>query len=209
MQRLRLLLLAALAAVWLRADELARLRTLDSLTPGRFLSEFADFAFELGEHVQEAETFLTRKRGDCDDFASLAARVLTERGYRTKLVVVMMPAQTHVVCYVREAQGFLDFNRRAMAEPVVAADGSLEDVATKVARSFRSPWWMAAEVEYKDRQAVFIESAFPLESAPAATEPLHAAAATARAGEPAARPQRPEATAGVMVAKPELTTAGR
>src|SRR4030095_7057176 len=50
-----------------RAGELDTLRKQKSLTPEKLLRFFADFKFELGERVQDAETFLRRKSGDCDD----------------------------------------------------------------------------------------------------------------------------------------------
>lgn len=149
------------------AGEFARLRDDRELTPERLLGRFADFAYELSDNLQDAETFLQRKRGDCDDFASLAGRLLAERGCHTKLVVIMMEAQTHVVCYVREAKGFLDFNRRAVADSVVPSDGSLEDIANKVAAGFRSRWWMVSEFEYRDRGTVFLDNVFPPAPAPA------------------------------------------
>ena len=131
------------------------------LTPENFIRSFAGFTFELNAQPQDAETFLQRKRGDCDDFASLASRLLTDRGYRTKLVVVMMEQQTHVVCYVKEAHGFLDFNHRSDAHPIIESDGSLEDIARKVAGDFRSRWQTASEVRYENKSPVYLETVFP------------------------------------------------
>src|SRR5438552_2565270 len=98
-----------------RAGALTALSEQKDLTPEKLVRSFASFTFELNAELQDAEIFLQRKRGDCDDFANLASRLLTERGYKTKLVSVMMDQQTHVVCYVQEARGFLDFNHRADA----------------------------------------------------------------------------------------------
>lgn len=160
--------LAALPGrVW--GGEWAKLKARQDLTPESLLHSFANFSFELGDRVQEPETFLERKRGDCDDFARLAADLLAQRGYKTKLVTVMMQAQTHVVCYVQEAHGFLDFNHRADPQPVVPSDGSLEDIALKVSRYFRSSWWMASEVKYDGSTPVFLDSAFP--SSPVSVRP--------------------------------------
>ena len=64
--------------------------------------------------------FLAGKAGDCDDFATLAAEVLRGKGYTTRLVVVHMEREVHVVCYVNEIKGYLDYNRRHEAHPVVA-----------------------------------------------------------------------------------------
>jgi hypothetical protein len=138
------------------------LKAQKDLTPDSFIRHFADFTYELGDQVQEPEAFLQRKCGDCDDFAKLAADVLSEKGYKTKVVVVMMEKETHVVCYVAEAHGFLDFNFRAAAKPIIESDGSLEDVAQKVSAYFRSKWHMASEVRYKDNRPVFVDNTFPL-----------------------------------------------
>jgi hypothetical protein len=131
------------------------------LTPENLIRSVADFTFELSAQPQDAEVFLQRRRGDCDDFASLASRLLTDSGYQTKLVVVMMEQQTHVVCYVKEARGFLDFNHRADARPIIESDGSLEDIARKVARDFRQRWQTASEFRYENKLPIYGEIAFP------------------------------------------------
>jgi hypothetical protein len=130
------------------------------LTPEGLAHGFADFAFELAPEVQEPEAFLQRKRGDCADYSNLASTVLTRHGYTTKLVVVMMSKQTHVVCYVKEAGGFLDYNHRADAHPLIASDGSLEDIAGKVAGDFRSQWRMASAFRYHSGSPVYLDSVF-------------------------------------------------
>ncbi|MCZ7640321.1 MAG: hypothetical protein M5U12_32235 [Verrucomicrobia bacterium] len=181
-------------------DAWTRLREDRDLTPAGLLQHFAGFGFELGETLQDAETFLRRRRGDCDDFASLASQVLTERGWHPKLVVVMMERQTHVVCYVQEAKGFLDYNRRAVPDPVVASDGSLEDIAAKVATAFRSEWWMASEFAYRDQATVFLDNAFP--SAVVAKVPVESRAETevASSSAPVAAPATPKVEAAVPAA---------
>ena len=140
------------------------------LTPENLIRSFAGFTFELSAQPQDPETFLQRKRGDCDDFAALASRLLAERGYKTKLVVVMMDQQTHVVCYVKEAHGFLDFNHRADAHPIIESNGSLEDIAEKVAGEFRARWHMASEIKYENKSPVYLEVVFP--SAAASKKPV-------------------------------------
>jgi len=144
-----------------QAGEYSALRGQTDLTPEGLARSFAGFAFELGAHPQDPETFLRRKRGDCDGFAGLAGRLLAERGYRTKLVVIMMEHQSHVVCYVKEAHGFLDFNHRADAHPIIDSDGSLEDIANKVAADFRGRWHLASEFKYDDKLPIYLEVAFP------------------------------------------------
>jgi hypothetical protein len=134
------------------------------LTPESLMRFFADFTFELSAERQDPETFLARKRGDCDDFAILASELLTARGYKTKLVVVMMQQESHVVCYVREARGFLDFNHRADARPIIESDGTLEEIGEKVAADFRHPWHLASEFRSESGRLVYVENAFPLRS---------------------------------------------
>jgi hypothetical protein len=143
------------------ADAVSALAGQRDLTPERLIRSFAGFTFELSAQQQDPEAFLQRKRGDCDDFASLASRLLAARGYKTKLVVVMMEQQTHVVCYVKEARGFLDFNHRADAHPIIASDGSLEDIAEKVAGDFHSRWQTASAFRYNNELPVYLETVFP------------------------------------------------
>jgi hypothetical protein len=130
------------------------------LTPDGLTRFFADFTYELADRVQSPETFLSRKRGDCDDFARLVSTVLERHGYRTKLVVVMMEQQTHVVCYVEERRGYLDYNFRMVDKPVIASDGTLEDIAQKVAESFRSNWHMASAIRYEGDRPVYVDNVF-------------------------------------------------
>ena len=144
------------------------------LTPENLIRSFAGFTFELSAQPQDAEAFLQRKRGDCDDFASLASRLLTDHGYKIKLVAVMMERQTHVVCYVEEAHGFLDFNHRADADPIIKSDGSLEDIAQKVGGDFRSRWQTASEFRYENKLPVYLEIVFrPATVPPVAKQKRH------------------------------------
>ena len=124
--------LAAGSASALTMDELLK----DSeLPPERFMHHFADFKFRLGETVPPPETFLASKAGDCDDFATLAADVLRRKGYTTRLIVVHMEKDVHVVCYVKEIKGYLDYNYRKEADPIVASDGTLADIGGHWRRS--------------------------------------------------------------------------
>jgi hypothetical protein len=127
---------------------LEHLRSDPNLTPERFGQYFRDFAFKLGQDRQAPKDFLAARSGDCDDFACLAAEVLGEKKYTTKLVAVFMQGQTHVVCYVEEVHGYLDYNLRKEASAVQAAGDSLEEIADKVAAYFRNPWGSASEFQY-------------------------------------------------------------
>ena len=124
------------------------LRREPNLTPERLLGYFRDFKFQLADKVQPPEIFLAARAGDCDDFASLAADILRERKYTTRLIAVFMDGQTHVICYVDEIKGYLDYNRRQELTAVQATTGDLEDVADKVAAFFRVPWRCVGEVSY-------------------------------------------------------------
>jgi hypothetical protein len=73
----------------------------------------------------------------------------------------MMEKQSHVVCYVKESGGFLDFNRRSEAHPVVASDGSLADIANRVSSYFQSKWRMASEIAYHENSPVYVNIEFP------------------------------------------------
>jgi Transglutaminase-like domain len=169
------------AAATASAAHLGDLLDQKDLTPEGLARVMADFSFELTSHLQAPEAFLQRKRGDCADFANLASTVLTHHGYTTKLVVVMMSKQTHVVCYVKEAGGFLDYNHRADAHPVIPSDGSLEDIAGKVAGDFRSQWRMASAFRYRESSPVFLDSVFATESSPARSAVRRATEASATA----------------------------
>lgn len=132
----------------LRAMTLTELTHDIHLTPKTLLRRFARFKFRLFDGVQPRERFLASQSGDCDDFATLAADVLRTRGYHTRLVAVFMPTQTHVVCAVAETKAYLDYNNRHLSEPLVATDGSLRDIAEKVARSFHTNWRCVSEYTF-------------------------------------------------------------
>jgi Transglutaminase-like superfamily len=128
-----------------RALTLAELRADAKLTPERLIKQFADFKFELSRTVRRPEIFLAAQSGDCDDFATLAADLLREKGYTTRLVVVYMPQAVHVVCYVQDSNCYLDYNCRKKAAPLVKCDGQLSAIATSVAESFHSQWRTVSE----------------------------------------------------------------
>ena len=136
--------------VALPAVTLDDLRADAKLTPRRFARYFADFQFRAAGEVQAPENFLATASGDCDDYATLAADVLAEKGYTTRLISVRMPHTTHVVCYVAETHCYLDYNQRAFLIRTVPSDGTLPRVARQVARSFAADWTAATEFTYRD-----------------------------------------------------------
>ncbi len=127
------------------------LQTAFSETPEHFLKSFAKFKFVYHEKVQDPEVFLATGSGDCDDFATLAARVLNQSGYSTELYAIRMEGETHVVCYVPAIKGYLDYNNRSDANAVVSCDGSLNDIAGKVSRSFGRNWRSAYQFSYRQK----------------------------------------------------------
>ena len=142
------------------AATLEELRADAKLTPERFIKEFADFKFSLGRSVRKPETFLSARAGDCDDFATLAADVLRQKGYTPRLIAVFMPREVHVVCYVAETKSYLDFNRRGQSSPLVSSTGELANIAASVAKSFRADWRSVSEFTFRNGTRSFVKSEF-------------------------------------------------
>jgi len=157
---LALMAISAFAPQMARALTLAELKAEEGLTPERFMQHFADFKFLLGRETQKPEVFLKNQAGDCDDFATLAANFLREKGYTTRLVVVYMPRDVHVVCYVAESNSYLDYNCRKKATPLVKCGGELSAIAASVAESFRSPWRSVSEFTFQNGTRKFVDTAF-------------------------------------------------
>jgi hypothetical protein len=124
---------------------LQTLRELPNLTPEVLMAQFSGFNYKLGEDLQDPEQFLATRTGDCDDFACLAATLLSERKFTPRLIAVFMEGQTHVVCYIPEVEGYLDYNCRGLPAPLQPTNGKLDDIAGKVANYFRTSWRLVAE----------------------------------------------------------------
>ena len=147
----KLLFCALLWFAWsMQALTLQELEADPKLSPRRFASYFADFDYELIDEVQPHDVFLKRKRGDCDDYATLADSVLSKRNYQTRLITVRMPGLTHVVCYVLPDKVYLDYNIRNDRKKIVECRDSLYAIADKVARSFDANWTTASEFKFED-----------------------------------------------------------
>ena len=127
---------------------LEELRTTKNLTPTTFASYFQDFEFNFRKEVQTPEVFLATRSGDCDDYSTLAAAVLRERGYTPRLIAVRMPGVTHVVCYVEETKSYLDYNCRSYVNRIVSSDRGLNAIAESVAMSYGLRWVSASEFTY-------------------------------------------------------------
>ena len=124
------------------------LRRSPDLTPAAFASHFRNFDFTFRKEVQRPEVFLASKSGDCDDFSTLAAAVLREKGYTPRLISVRMPGVTHVVCYVAETGAYLDYNLRNSATPLIKSGASMAEIAESVARSYNLKWTSASEFTF-------------------------------------------------------------
>jgi hypothetical protein len=145
----------------LHAVTLQTLREDAHLTPERFASYFHGFKFKAFERLQRTEVFLASRTGDCDDYAVLAAAILRERGYTTRLIVVFMPKEIHVVCYVVETRSYLDFNNRRLPVRTAPSGSELAEIAEQVARSFGSNWYCVSEFIMDRGERRFVETDFP------------------------------------------------
>ena len=131
------------------ALNLSDLRRQD-LTPTQFASYFRDFQFNFRKEIQPPAVFLARKSGDCDDYSTLAAAVLREKGYTPRLISVRMQGVTHVVCYIEETRSYLDYNFRGHTVAVNSGD-ILREIAETVAQSYGREWFSVSEFTYQDR----------------------------------------------------------
>lgn len=120
-----------------------------SLNPSEFGRRFARFRYEFGAEVRPAGIFLQNGAGDCDDFAVLTADVFRERGARAVLYSIRLPGETHVICHLPDAGGYLDFNRRAEPDPFVRCGSDPAEIAASVARDFGRPWLSISEFVFE------------------------------------------------------------
>jgi hypothetical protein len=114
------------------------------------------FQFELRAEVQTPEAFLANEKGDCDDFAILAATVLREKGYTPRLIAVRMPGLTHVVCYIPQIGQYMDYNNRAYFRSMVKCKPELNEIADRVSKSFDSGWTTASEFLYTNQVKIML-----------------------------------------------------
>lgn len=129
---------------------LEELQKIPDLTPQKFATLFSDFDFKFRAQVQDHRVFLATESGDCDDYATLAAAVLSQKGYTPRLITVRMPNLVHVVCYIEETKSYLDYNNRGYASRTVSCGSSIEEIAGKVAKSSNLRWSSASEFTFGD-----------------------------------------------------------
>ena len=144
------------------------------MTPKRFAGFFEDFKFQRDAFdVINPRQFLSRKAGDCIDYAVLADHVLTHHGYKTRLVRVEMIGKNvgHAVCYVDDDRVYLDYNNRKYFFTLTKSGRRLRDIATKVADSLKANWTFAQEFtfdydSYQKRAVYTVVKTDPPESDP-------------------------------------------
>jgi hypothetical protein len=144
-----------------RALTLEELHALPGLTPQTFARHFSNFKFTFRADVQRPSDFLASQAGDCDDFSTLAASELSARGYTPRLIAVRMKKEVHVICYVTEANGYLDYNLRSKGG-FVPCSGQISEIATSVAKSFKNAeWTSASEFTFSDNTKRLVSTALP------------------------------------------------
>lgn len=150
------LLVASLSFSLAQSEAVTReqLRNIPHLTPERFAAFFADFEFKFHTEIQDYDVFLASKSGDCDDYATLAASVLSAHGYTTQLIAVRMKGETHVVCYINEKKSYLDYNLRSERQKLVPCEKSITAIARKVASSFARDWIATYQFSYDGKEGV-------------------------------------------------------
>jgi hypothetical protein len=150
------LVLAVILAIPLtsRALTMKELREMPKLTPEKLEKLFADFEYKFHPEVQPHDVFLRTQSGDCDDFATVAAEILKGHGYTPRMIAIRMKGETHVVCYVAEERGYLDYNTRKELRPVVPCSPDITAIAAKVAAGFRRDWVATYEFTYDAKEDV-------------------------------------------------------
>jgi hypothetical protein len=143
-------LLVSFSAPKTSALTLEQLHNDATLTPQTFAHHFSKFRFEFHAEIQKPENFLSSEAGDCDDYSILAATELGARGYHTRLIAVRLKNVVHVVCYVAEANGYLDYNLRSRGDGIVSCGPGLNEIAVSVAKSLKSSWHSVSEFTYSD-----------------------------------------------------------
>ena len=143
-------ILAILFATPAQALTLEELRAMPDLTPRKFAALFSDFHFRFRAEVQDPRAFLASETGDCDDYATLAALILKEKGYTPRLITVRMPNLVHVVCYIEETQSYLDYDNRSYFSRTISCGNDIDEIARKVARANGRPWSSASEFTFAE-----------------------------------------------------------
>ncbi len=107
------------------------------------------------------------------DYATLADQVLGGKGYATRLIVVRMPGDlSHVVCYVTQANAYLDYDSQSRAVRLQPSGAAIREVATMVAAAFNQNWTSASEFTVSD--GVQLMAATVVKTDPPSADPVAA-----------------------------------
>jgi hypothetical protein len=139
------------ACLPLHAITMDQLLNDPKMTPKRFASYFEGFAFDRHPFdVQNPNQFLSKRAGDCIDYAVLADHILKHKGYHTRLIRVEMAGKNagHAVCYVNDDKVYLDYNNRKYFFTLAKSGRSIRQIATKIADSFEANWTFAQEFTF-------------------------------------------------------------
>jgi hypothetical protein len=167
---------AALPAA--RAFTMQDLLADPKLTPKRFAGHFGDFDFEYGLRVQAPDVFLSRKKGDCADYAILGDYVLRQKKYTTRLIrVVLVGSLAHDVCYVFQVKAYLDYNNRTYFKTLESSGRTIREIADEVADSFQANWTSASVYTYDYTEDVKHLTLTVVKTEPSAEDPDLAAPA--------------------------------
>lgn len=143
----------------LPAVTLDELLNTEKMTPKKFASYFKRFEYKFHAEIQDPKVFLETESGDCDDYATLADKVLRKHGYKTRLISIRMAGLlTHVVCYVEGEGLYLDFNNRVYFSRTEKCDPDLRSIAEKVAKSFEANWTSVSEFTYQEGAKLLIKT---------------------------------------------------
>jgi hypothetical protein len=130
---------------------LEQLQNDPKLNPKRFANYFSDFSYVFHPELQPVDVFLKTRQGDCDDYAVLADRVLHPKGFSTRLIFVRLLGLTsHVVCYVDQEKGYLDYNNRVYFIKIERSGATVREIANKVSKSLTANWTSASELTVED-----------------------------------------------------------
>lgn len=144
-----------------RAISIEELRAAPDLTPEKFSAYFSNFKFVFRADIQKPADFLATQSGDCDDFSTLAAAELAARGYTPRLIAVRMKKEVHVICYINESKGYLDYNLRAKGGHVPCGP-DLAQIADSVTKYFKNvPWTSVSEFTFSDGTKRLVQTAMP------------------------------------------------
>lgn len=114
-------------------------------TLGSFLAREMAFredreVFGRADHWQSPEEFLSRRQGDCEDYALLAEAVLRRQGKEAFVFSLYGPGYAHTVCIFKEQGLYHIFNQDKV---IRCSAGSVEEAAALLCPQWK--WGAVAE----------------------------------------------------------------